>query len=220
MPLISYLPEEYKKGFKELAIMEQGIFDSVLDNLSKQELNTSILNLASKVSNNVKFDSNLLREVFYSVSFLIPSLEGEEDIEETVADIIYLARFHNLISEKDESKLSGRITQILLDKKLFYAYKATDLITENKNIFISSKIITDIRPIFDLNIEEPPKVGITQHTLHLHYNSDSGEPHKDFYITLTSDDIQTLLFSLLRAEDKEKTLVEVYKKAGITSLEF
>lgn len=56
------------------------------------------------------------------------------------------------------------------------------------------------------------------HNLHIHYKSDDEGDHKDIYLALDSDDIQSLKILLERAENKEKFLKEGLTKAGLTDL--
>jgi hypothetical protein len=215
--MINYIPEEYKKGFKELASLEEDVFNSILHSLDNAELGLTISQLADKVSTDFAFDKSKLIEIFTSVAALIPYLNEEEDILECVNDVVQIATKEELI--KEGNPLDNRLFRLIDDRKIYYAFKITDLKTENKNIYVTSKILTDIRPIFDIDVEKIPLIGITQHTLHLHYQSDLGAPHKDFYINLTSSEISELIGVLIRADKKEETLNTIYKKAGITKLD-
>jgi hypothetical protein len=215
-----YIPEEYIEGFTKLSVLDNGRFSILIESLGKQAINKSISKLANNVVSDTDLNKEEVKEIFYSIAYLVSYLEDEGDIEDITADVVETLLESGLLKKDLEESLNSRIIQLLKDKKIFYAYKSTDIITENSKLFISAKILTDIRPIFDLNPEVPPIAGVTLHKLHIHYQADSAAPHQDFYITLGSDDIQELLSVLFRAEDKEKSLQEIYKNSKMTNLEF
>ena len=215
-----YIPEDYNEGFIKLAVLDNSSFSTLIDNLSKQEVNKAISRLAANVVANTDLSKEDIKEIFFSIAYLIPYLEEESEIDEIADDVVESLSESGLVHNGLKEVFKERIIKLLKDKKIFYAYKSTDIITENSKLFISAKILTDIRPIFDLNAETPPTVGVTLHKLHIHYQADSAAPHQDFYITLGSADIQELLSVLFRAEEKEKSIQEIYKKSGMTNLEF
>jgi len=215
--MITYIPQEYTEGFKEISLLDDEVFNSILKSLESLDLGLSLDELAYAVSKAVFLDSNKILEMLSSVAAIIPYLEEENDVPECVSDVFKIAIEQKLV--KSNSHLEDRLTKLIDNRRIYYAYKVGDLKTENKNIYITSKVITDMRPIFDLNIEKPPVLGITQHTLHLHYQSDLASDHKDFYIVLTSSEIDELVGVLIRADKKEETLNDFYKKLEINKLD-
>jgi hypothetical protein len=217
MPLISYIPNEYEDGFMEIAKMKEHDFGKIVEGLSKVNLTSSVKNLAISVANLTQIHHLPLEEIFSSVGALIEFLDGREDIEKLAADVASLIPPEKL-DEKQLHNLEMRLIVLLNDPKIYYAYKSRKLITENANNFISCRIVSDIRPVFDFDIEQDPIAGVITHTLHIHYDSELSGIHKDFFICLDAFDIQMLTEALLRAEKKEEVLGRVMKKSGITDL--
>lgn len=215
--MITYIPEEFKDGFTEISLLDEDVFSAILRSLSNLNLGLSLSELSELVSSQVSFDKKKIMDIFLSVSAIMPYLDEESDIEECVSDVFKIATEQKLV--ESNSPLEKRLNDLIDNKRIYYAYKVNDLKTENKNIYVTSKVVTDIRPIFDLNVEKIPVVGITQHTLHIHYQSDFAAPHKDFYVVLTSSEINDLIYILMRADKKEETLDDVYKKLNISKLD-
>jgi hypothetical protein len=218
MPIISSLPERYEDGFTELSLLSDETFAAIENALLSVELSPSNTELAAKVATSNNLDTEQIQSIFLSVGGMVTFLEDESDIEEASSDVVTLCIDEELADPANKEKLKSRILVLLKDKKILYAAKANDLITESGNVFLTSRVITDIRPIFDFDLEKSPEVGIIMHNLHIHYQDASYAPHKDFYIALTSIDIQMLMDTLIRAEKKEENLKVILKKSGMTNL--
>jgi hypothetical protein len=217
MPIISYIPDEYEKGFLEIAKLKEDDFKKIEAALSKTNLTSSIRNLTLKVGNSSQAHHLPLEEIFSAVGALIEFLDSREDIEKLAAEVSVLIS-NNQLSQEESQNLENRLVVLLNDQKIYYAYKSRKLITENANNFISCRVVSDIRPVFDFDIEQDPIAGVITHNLHIHYDSELSGIHKDFFICLDAYDIQVLIEALSRAEKKEEVLGRILKKSGITDL--
>ena len=218
MPIITSIPERYKIGFDSLIEISDEIFSSIEDALKEVASCSSNIELAEIVAELKKLDVSKVRNIFFSVGELFSLLEDESDIEQIIDDLVNLFAGKDFLSAEDEAKFRARILILLHNKKIFYSSKASDLITESGNVFLTSRIITDIRPIFDLDIEKSTEAAIILHNLHIHYQDSSHGMHKEFYISLTSRDLQSLLDSIYRAEKKEENLQSIFIKSGMTNI--
>ena len=217
MPLISYIPDEYEDGFIEIAKIKDEDFKKIEAGLAKVTLTSSIKKLALDVGNSSQIHHLPIEDIFSSVGALIEFLEGRDDIEKLAADVASLISSKELVHEQIDN-FEKRLIVLLNDTKIYYAHKSRKLMTENVNNFISCRVVSDIRPVFDFDIEQDPIAGVITHTLHIHYDSELSGIHKDFFICLDSFDIKTLIETLLRAEKKEEVLSRLLKKSGITDL--
>jgi hypothetical protein len=197
--------------------MEAVDFKKIQDALEKAKLTSSIGSLAMNVNNSAQVYHLELEDIFSAVGALIEFLDKRDDIEKLAGDVASLMPEEDLNTQQIED-LETRLTWLLNDKKIYYAYKSRKLITENANNFISCRIVSDVRPVFDFDIEQDPIAGVITHNLHIHYDSELNGIHKDFFICLDSFDIQVLLEALLRAEKKEEVLNRLLKKSGIIDL--
>ncbi len=77
-------------------------------------------------------------------------------------------------------------------------------------------MLTDIRPVFGVR-PEAPQAAVIVHNLRIHYHQ--GGAHRDFLVTMDSQDIQDLIDTLERAKVKAENLKVVLATAGIPDIE-
>lgn len=214
--LINFIPSKYHDGFKQLGEISNEIFDEIKEYLSNSPRKSSIDKLTAGFSSNSDFD---VEEIFSSVGSIIPVLENEDELPELVNNIVSLAELNDLIKKKDRKKLKDRLLILLNDQNIFYASKAEDLIDNYGNKFILSRVISDIRLVFPINLDSTLENGMIIHNLTIHYQSNEEPFHKNITLTLTSEDLSSLKETLSRAEKKEVNLKSVFKKAHIKNIE-
>lgn len=220
---MSSLPSLHKSfyaGLKEIATAEDAFFIDLIDGLDLARPTFSITKLSDNVSSVKSLDKKRLWEVFYAVGGFVSYLEMGDTAEEIIEDICNYLDKDGVIDFKitDREVLAKRLNQLLNIDKIYFAAKATMLRQEYNSVFIQARIITDIRPIFKLNVEETPTAGIVVHKLHIHYKGDEERGHKDIFFALDSDDITTLKDLLLRAEKKERSLKNIFEKSLMENL--
>lgn len=82
--------------------------------------------------------------------------------------------------------------------------KGSDIVFQNERIFYRARILTELRPVFGDSPETPPKAFVVQHTLRIHYSSQSET--RSIYFALDSEDLKNLTETLDRAIKKDRTL--------------
>ena len=216
MSLLTVIPEQYKKGFQILASLEDREFESIKEALALTSLVSSFKALAKKVQPIEGELQDKILKMFLSVGSLVKYLESENQKNEFVSDISNLALEDKLI--ENEVSFKERMSFLIDSKQIYYASKAKDLTSGHGNVFLESKILTDIRPVFGIDVDSSPIAGMVFHHLHLHFRADHEAPHKDLYLTLDSNDLTSLKEAIERAEKKEYSLQSVFKNTGMTNL--
>lgn len=116
--------------------------------------------------------------------------------------------------EDKRETFQTRLTEALSIEQLRTIARAAGLLFENENSATDTRIITDIRPIFE---QESPHVApagaMVVHTLRIGYVT-NGED-KSFFVALDADDIQELIEQLQRANSKTESLRSVLKAAQV-----
>ena len=217
MPIVRFIPDRFKDGFKGISSFDDSEFKLLQDTLFSIAPVLSLRSLVESISKLVKQDFDNLLDVFISVGSLTPFL-GEDNINEIAADISDLSIKDKIIDSKNKKTFEERLLFLLENKQIFYAARGQGLLTEYGNVFLDTRIVTDIRPIFNLNINDSPECGMIVHNLHIHYQSDSEADHKDIYIALDTDDIKMLRDTIDRAEKKENSLRQIFEKSGMTNI--
>ena len=90
------------------------------------------------------------------------------------------------------------------DHPLLISMKAQELAYTHENLLVSSRLITDIRPVFDSSGEDLRELVVT-HTLFLRY-SDAKQDSCVASFALDSEDVANLLSECQRAVTKTKTV--------------
>jgi hypothetical protein len=121
-------------------------------------------------------------------------------------------------SEEQIESFKKRLSNLLkalegIAFSLDIAEKASDLLIEHERIFSDSKIVTDIRPIFDSETEKKVEAAILIHTLKIQYKD--SEATKEFYVALDSDDLDNLYEQIVIAIGNRDALAAVLRKAEI-----
>ena len=208
------IPEIAIDGLQLLLQMEDNRFNSVLDILSavKPEMNWELLRTQITDEDAIK--------VFEAVRGLYSfRLIQEQTIEQITMDVIASMKEHDAFkSGIDSEKLKIRLGKILsLHKSLGITAKAKNVMTEQQNIYIESRILTDLRPVFCEEIEEEIPATVVIHNLRIEYSSDKGF-NKKMVFAMDSKDLIKLEKTIERAKEKEKVLRKKCDIAGIKCL--
>ena len=117
-----------------------------------------------------------------------------------------------------DSLRENLITALEMDEPLGTTAKAIDVALSHERIMGDTKILTDIRPLFQSDPSQKPTAATIVHTLSVKFY-EHGTP-KEMYFALDSQDVQHLISTLERASTKEATLRAVLDGTGITCLQF
>jgi len=127
-------------------------------------------------------------------------------------------QFENDFDDKFKS-MKIFIKKILTkDSNLFYYEKAFNLLLERSRLMVSSRIITDIRPVFKEEKIEAPNYCVITHNLKIQYFKGLYEKKKNFY-ALDHQDLIHLQSQIERALEKEVEMQKFCQKAGLDILE-
>jgi hypothetical protein len=118
---------------------------------------------------------------------------------------------------KTLEEIHSRIS-VFLDAKgqINLISKIRSVYSEHEKIFVDSRILTDVRPVFDEDITLIPAALIV-HTLKLDYIQD--DEKKTFFVALDDEDIENLRQDLTRAEKKAKLIRNEIKSTRIKFVE-
>lgn len=100
--------------------------------------------------------------------------------------------------------LQKNLRQILRVKQVYAATKALALLNDEDRLFLRSKIITNVRPIFEEDVALPIIGSIITHSLKISVRSNGG--NENYYFALDSRDLLELKDSIDRAIAKSNAL--------------
>jgi hypothetical protein len=216
------IPDEYAYGIKLLLQMNDEVGKKFIKALSESQPTLYIENLVESVSQkleNVLTSSNVkdMIEALLALYGARDSLDVEtsefiKDLEEAVLES---ESFSDISNNLQTSK--PLIIELLdLDEPLSIASKAFNILLDHERVFLGSKILTDIRPIFINRKVESPVGAVIVHMLKVDYRE--GSESKEFFVALDTADINKLENVLRRAKLKEKAIQPLLKRADVAYL--
>lgn len=107
---------------------------------------------------------------------------------------------------------------LLQNPKIRRFAKAYALRNEYERILTDSRIMSDIRPVFDDDEKTPSiQAATVNHTLRLTYRAGDGKSH-EFHLALDADDLGKLKAQIDRAIEKDKAAQALLKSAEVDVL--
>ena len=216
------IPESAYTAIQNLIHFSESDFEKFLEALSKAEPSLDQDIFWSHVAKHVTgIDPNVIESILHEIFQMDDARNGDETIEEFTESIVEAAveaRSEKFTFTKDDEKIfKDRLVRIFGGRKgLDVTMKATGVLVDQDRVYLYSKILTDIRPIFNKKADSVDAAVIV-HNLRIHYAENSD--HKDFYVSLDTSDIRSLREALDRAEAKAKCLEGLVKKSGVSYLD-
>lgn len=101
-------------------------------------------------------------------------------------------------------RLVRNLTEVFGIKKLYAGHKAFRLANENERVMTGTRIITDVRPVFGEDVFDGILGYIVAYTLNIQYQDMRGDG--EFYVSLSSSDIDLIREAIVRADQKVELL--------------
>lgn len=217
------IPVEYERGIANIKSLSDADAGKILKVLNDESPGTSPAQIARKLQPSLPFSEDDVAELVKALCSLYAiRAYADAAVDEFVDD---LARAISKSTNKDlqtsdpeELRRLKRIFESLLTvRSLSTQSKAHSLRTDFANIFWDAKIMSDIRPIWDGDVKQPPDATVITNTMKLEYHHIGG--HGEFYVCLDKDDIETLMSVLKRAQDKMATLQRLATATWMKTIE-
>lgn len=118
------------------------------------------------------------------------------------------------LSPEDRPHFEDLLGKLLDIDALNVRARARALVFENEHTLQESRVLTDVRSVFEPeNPEDKPKGAVILHTLKIGYWADN-QP-KEFFVALDTNDVRELIEQLERADAKAASLKSVLKAAQV-----
>lgn len=140
------------------------------------------------------------------VSDIVTSMRDQAPDEEPAFDDSQLTRLQDLLEK------------LLKVPSISLAAKATNILFENERSLMSSRILTDVRPVFDIDMNDIGG-GLVIHTLKLEYFADNVDALNQFFVSLDSNDIDDLIRNLERAKLKAEKMKNLLTTASVICID-
>ncbi len=205
---------------------------SHLSNQSVEELSNTLASAPMKQDIEDMTDSissNISSISYDELSHIMSTLETLYNIREAtgvelsvfIDDIIEgieYSDYEDIDFQEIEYDSLKRKLEILLSIRILKLISKSRMIQrDGERLYCESKILSDIRPIFDDDPSVMPSLAVITHTLKITYHL--GRERKDFHVILNSEELEMLHEVIIRAKIKEKTLQELMKHAKLENFD-
>jgi hypothetical protein len=147
-----------------------------------------------------------IAEIVFSFGSILANKKTGEDIPELALGLTnaFKEKKEDVADEVVEQLNNNLLTIFKNAENLKKTFKAFQLLSANAHIYRGSKIMTDIRMLFEDDVENAPKCGVVLHQLKIEYLEN--EELKSFFVCLDKEDVISLTDSLQRALKKEESI--------------
>jgi len=223
MPLTVPQPQiDFIKKFLELPDSKIASF---LEALTLAGPQFNLRDLADAVSKRTELPMDIVVGVVQVLGSLYLTKDAQNAPKETLVDNEVLPALKRAGTFSKEHAAAEWIkfryflmAALSLEDTVGTAAKAGQILTQHERIFVSARILTDVRPIFHVNIAEKPHSALIVHMLRIIYRDFQGHRFEQFF-ALDSNDVRSLKVLIDRALKKEETLTNLMKDAAVTILQ-
>lgn len=206
------IPDEYIAGFRAIRELEEEQVQELVSALEGQGPTLNRMDVESKVGEKI---TTIPRDQLYEVMDTLASLYAlrdnmglpASDFVEIIRETIEESDVEGL-GFKDESerrRFDAHLTRLLGAESLDIAARATDLLYEHeRTVHALPRVLTDMRPVFGEDPEDPPRGVVITHTLKISYHE--GRDIREFFVNLDTDQLDELIGVLGRASLKAESL--------------
>jgi hypothetical protein len=206
------IPEAVLPGFVQISKLSKKQIEGFITFLKEIPVGTKMkdVNDFLQSSLNIKASKSIVETLISFSELLEPS---DVNFEELTNDLT--SAFKSLITDEEITapqveSLKSNLLQIFQNSKnLKLTLKAFKLAHEDDFVYLESRIITDIRLVFNDNLVETKRSALIIHRLHIGFRE-----NKDFselFLTLNSSDLRELKEDIERALKKEELIKKDYK---------
>ena len=214
------IPENFKPSFDLITELSKEQADLIVSALNESAIGTQPNELAKAVSEKLGKPISDLVKAFHAIFSLISlKAQVESPLEELVVDIVnsYKEMRPDLLEGKADSLNNYLKLFLSADGKARNTIKSTLLSHEGEKNYVDSRIISDIRIVFDDNINNPEQCAVIVHQMKIAYQH--ANEIKEFFVTLDLKDLHKLREHINRALEKDKVIRNKTFSPSLTYIE-
>lgn len=206
------IPEKVYPGFKILHELSENKIKQIIDYLKSLDVDSTFDDVADKISTILDSKSgNIFLRTLLSFSSLLD--EEDVDIQDLANNLTesYIEQAEVKIQPKVKNKLSSNLYKIFLNYgSLKLIRESRELSIDNENNLQNFKLITDIRIVFNEDINDKKnRVGIILHKILFDYEKNMD--YKELHLTLSLDDLKKLKLEIDKAILKDQVIRDEFK---------
>lgn len=218
MPTLD-IPHSQIPGLRKLATLDAAVLEALVLGLREAQPGLRPSDLVAQLNRSPRafMTASDLRDTIEVVMQMAGTLGAYEVLpDQFAADVVDAMRRETTTFQEPVvgwKRFAERLAELLKTEAVGLSSRADDIQHEEPNIFTTARILTDIRPVFEVDAIRA-RGALIIHNLKITYfhNGD----YRDLYISMDNADLTLLRSVLDRAEKKSDALKAVIDKAGLT----
>lgn len=207
MPVFS-IPPPVRSGFRRIKSLDENQINILSSIIKSIEIGDGVNKIAEKNYEKLSITEAELQSIMGALFSLVNIFpEANNSIEKFASE--FSLSFQDLTNEIDEGKtLEANLIILLQDFSLIKkTLKSRELFTDNLNNFSESRVISDVRIIYDddAELDKKEQFAIVIHNLKIVYSS-SANYNNEIYISLDLADLLELQKVISRAIKKDSLI--------------
>src|SRR5207249_2162324 len=184
------VPAEQITSIKWLLELSDDKIEGFLKVLSKAGPQFNVFDLSAEISKNLQLPEAKITRAIRVLASLYLTRDFTQPIERFVDTEVYIALkmvgafSPEKVDEQWQKLRRFLISALSFERTLGTAAKAGNVLTQHERIFQTARIMTDLRPIFHVDVSEKPDAAVIIHMLKISQRGD-----KDLYIALDHNDV-------------------------------
>ncbi|WP_439882667.1 hypothetical protein ACSX1A_05745 [Pontibacter sp. MBLB2868] len=207
------IPEPFLPGFYEIAKLNIEQIGTLSEIIAEIPLGTGPKSFQEIIDSRMSFENIDTDELGTTLFSLGSILSSEEFSTEEISKELSESFNENLEEElqKDELlELENKLITLFSNyENLKLTFKALLLLTENEKSFSEARILSDIRMVFNDNLEDKKRNAVIINQLKIEYRK--ANQKEELFVSLDTSDLKKLKAQIERALQKEELLKENYK---------
>ncbi|HEX9942177.1 MAG TPA: hypothetical protein VGG03_09185 [Thermoanaerobaculia bacterium] len=220
MPTELRIPDSQRPAFQALLGYDEAMLTSLQDAFATLRPTIFIRDSAAHVAEATGLEETEVGIILLMISNLFALREqpdmGRDQLLDQLAAAIKADSEFSSAAPKLEALVSFLRAVLSLDDTLGVTSKAWTVVRDFERTYCFSRILTDIRAVFRPNSDDPAAAVIV-HNLKLAYHE--GDELCEFFVGMTSRDLEKLKKVIERAERKEASLRAGLKSSQLPILE-
>ncbi len=148
-----------------------------------------------------------LAPTVFSLGSLVKEGSKPDALASSLVDA-YQAVNHD-VAEADRNRLNQRLQELFQNlHAISITFKAIQLMEEANQVYVDARIVSDIRLVFNEELDQQQRRALLIHTIHL--STREGRQKKETYFSCSQDDLKMLKEQIDRALRKEELIRQEY----------
>ncbi|PCJ26144.1 MAG: hypothetical protein COA97_06235 [Flavobacteriales bacterium] len=202
------IPEQVRPGFELIAKLKATQAKAIKTAMKNSAVGSGPDGTIKSLQGKIDLNRPDLINVVETIFSILALYSNEEDTtpDEFLENIA--SAYEDSVADVKTSEKNKLIKNIKLfldsDEQVSNSIKAATLLSENGKLFVESRVLSDIRLVFDDDLKKPSQTAVVIHRLKFEYLE--GRRINEFYVSLEKKHLLKLKDTIDRAIEKDKLI--------------